>query len=88
MLGAVAIPFGLWMRSHLPETPDEPEAVATVPDPVPNGLRRTRARWHIMALGLVILASGTIASYIFTYIATYAQATLHLEVARSFRTRR
>lgn len=86
LLGAVAVPFGLWMRSHLPETLDEPEAVAAMPVPAPNGSRRTRARWRIIALGLVILASGTIASYIFTYIATYAQATLHLTARAGFAT--
>ena len=86
LLGAVAVPFGLWMRSHLPETLDEPQAVAAMPASVPNGLRRTRARWRVMALGLVILASGTIASYIFTYIATYAQATLHLAARAGFLT--
>jgi MHS family citrate/tricarballylate:H+ symporter-like MFS transporter len=84
LLGAVAVPFGLWMRSHLPESLDEPETVAAMPVLVPDRSRQSSARWRIMALGLVILASGTIASYIFTYIATYAQATLHLAARAGF----
>lgn len=84
LLGAVAVPFGLWMRKHLPETLNEPAAVAPTPVLQPDRIRGSDARWRIMALGLVILASGTIASYIFTYIATYAQATLHLTARVGF----
>ncbi|MGC8550263.1 MAG: MFS transporter [Acidobacteriaceae bacterium] len=84
LLGAVAVPFGLWMRNHLPETLDEPATVAAAPVLIPSRLQEPRGSWRIMALGLVILASGTIASYIFTYISTYAQATLHLAARAGF----
>lgn len=84
LLGAVAVPFGLWMRNHLPETLHEPAVAASKPVVLTDQLRQNDARWRIMALGLVILASGTIASYIFTYIATYAQATLHLTARVGF----
>lgn len=84
LLGAVAVPFGLWMRNHLPETLDEPAMVAATPVLTPSSPKETWARWRIMGLGLVILASGTIASYIFTYIATYAQSTLHMAARAGF----
>jgi MFS transporter, MHS family, citrate/tricarballylate:H+ symporter len=76
LLGAVTVPFGLWLRSNLPETlhtPDAREAAAEQPR-----LVQARQHWRIFILGLAYIASGTIATYIFTYIATYAQATLHL----------
>ncbi len=84
LLGAVAVPFGLWMRNHLPETLDERPMIETRPALTPRRLQETWARWRIMALGLVILASGTIASYIFTYIATYAQSALHMAARAGF----
>lgn len=84
LLGALAVPFGLWMRNNLPETLDEPATVAAMPDLMPTRLRETYMPWRIMALGLVILASGTIASYIFTYIVTYAQATLRMSARAGF----
>src|ERR1017187_268569 len=78
LIGAVAVPFGLWMRTNLPETLHEPEPVAAKPVLKPTRLRKAYTRWRIMALGLVILASGTIATYTFSYLVTYAQATLNM----------
>ena len=77
LLGAVTLPFGLWLRSSLPETLHTPEAAHA---PATGGTRLDQARrsWRVIVLGLVVLASGTIGSYIFTYIVTFAQDTLHL----------
>jgi len=84
LIGAVAVPFGLWMRTNLPETLHEPEPVAATPVLKPTRLRQAYTRWRIMALGLVILASGTIANYTFSYLVTYAQATLHMSARAGF----
>jgi MFS family permease len=85
LLGAVAVPFGLWMRTNLPETLHEPEElVAATPVLKQARLRQAYTHRRIMALGLVILASGTTASYIFTYLVTYAQATLHMSARAGF----
>jgi MHS family citrate/tricarballylate:H+ symporter-like MFS transporter len=85
LLGAVAVPFGLWMRTNLPETLHEPEEpVAATPVLQQARLRQAYTHWRIMALGLVILASGTTASYTFTYLVTYAQATLHMSARAGF----
>ena len=78
LLGAVAVPFGLWLRTNLPETLQEPESGATVPVLEESRLRQAHAHRRVLVLGLIVLAAGTIASYIFAYIVTYAQATLHM----------
>lgn len=85
LLGATAIPFGLWLRVSLPETLHAPEP-ATAAAPVAEGSRLQQARrsWRIMALGVAALGAGTIGSYIFTYIVTYAQDTLHMKASAGF----
>lgn len=47
-------------------------------------LRQARTHWRIMALGVVILGSSTIASYTFVYVVTYAQAILHMAARAGF----
>ncbi len=84
LLGAVVVPFGLWMRTSLPETLHAPEEVAAMPGQSSSRMGQARAHWRVIVLGLVVLASGTIGSYIFNYIVTYAQATLHMPVRVGF----
>jgi MFS family permease len=82
LLGAATLPFGLWLRSTLPETLHESETTAPAQDR--SRLNLARGSWRIMVLGLVVLACGTIGSYIFTYIVTYAQDTLHMSQMLGF----
>ncbi|HZZ89128.1 MAG TPA: MFS transporter [Caulobacteraceae bacterium] len=87
LLGAVAVPFGLWLRSAVPETLHAPEpspAEAPASRPAQTRLGQARGAWRILVLGLVVLAAGTIGSYTFTYIVTYAQATLHMSARSGF----
>lgn len=72
-LGALIVPFALLIRRSLPETLGEPEP-ERVPEPgaPAKGIART------VALGLTIIGAGTIATYIFTYMATFGQNTLKL----------
>lgn len=84
LLGAVTLPFGLWLRSNLPETLHSPETVGAVPATHGTRLDQARRSWRVIVLGLVVLASGTIGSYIFAYIVTFAQDTLHLSGAAGF----
>jgi MFS family permease len=81
LLGAAAVPFGLWLRIGLPETLHPSIAARTTTGPE-TGL--ARHHWRIIALGVVILAASTIANYISTYIVTYAQRTLHLSERAGF----
>ncbi len=80
LLGAVAVPFGFWLRSNLPETLHEPEREprAVLPILPESRLHQAHSHWRIMALGLVVLASAVVGTYIFSYLVTYAQATLHM----------
>ncbi len=84
LLGAVAVPFGLWLRTNLPETLHAPEPVIAPPVVRPSRFAQACTHWRVILLGLVVLASGTISSYIFTYIVTYAQATLHMSQQAGF----
>jgi predicted MFS family arabinose efflux permease len=84
LLGAAVVPFGLWMRANLPETLHLSEPVAEAPHVRQSRLRLAVAHWRVIVLGLVVLASQTIHWYIFIYIVTYAQATLHMTANAGF----
>jgi len=82
LIGAACLPFGLWMRRRLPETIAQGEG---------GGERRGHlalARRHIriIVLALLILASGTISTYVTQYMTTYAQNTLHVGTTLAFTT--
>jgi MFS transporter, MHS family, citrate/tricarballylate:H+ symporter len=85
LLGAVTVPFGLWLRSSLPETLQRSEALpATAGAPAESRWTQARRYWPIFACGLAYLGSGTIGTYIFNYIVTYAQDTMHLTARIGF----
>jgi len=84
LLGAIAVPFGLWLRTNLPETLHTPEVNAIAPVVAQPRLAQARTHWRVIVLGLVVLATGTIGSYTFTYLVTYAQASLHLPARAGF----
>ncbi|MGH6888749.1 MAG: MFS transporter [Rhizomicrobium sp.] len=87
LLGATTVPFGLWLRSHLPETLHAPE----ISSPVSarnaysaTRLQLARQHWRIMLLGLLVLGAGTVGNYINIYAVTYAQDTLHFSARVGF----
>jgi MHS family citrate/tricarballylate:H+ symporter-like MFS transporter len=86
LLGAVCLPFGLWMRSGLPETVHgaETDAAGIQAARKPIGVIRANARTIILAL--LILASGTINTYVTQYMTTYAENTLHIAADLAFAT--
>ena len=84
LLGAAAVPFGLWLRSNLPETLHMPEVNTIAPVLEQSRLIQARTHWRVIVLGLVVLAAGTIGSYTFTYLVTYTQATLHMSARAGF----
>jgi MHS family citrate/tricarballylate:H+ symporter-like MFS transporter len=86
LLGVVCLPFGLWMRSRLPETLHLHETDAATPPAAggPQGVIRANAR--TLVLGLLILASGTIITYVTQYMTTYAENTLHVAADLAFAT--
>jgi MFS family permease len=81
LLGAVTLPIGLWLRRAIPETlHDDGEPGA--PDVSRRGAAKTSGR--VIVLGVAILGSATIGTYIFDYIVTFAQASLHLSARIAF----
>ena len=84
LLGALTIPFGLWVRRGLPETlhTREVATAATETSDTTAGLARDNSR--IIILALVVLGSGTISTYTFNYMTTFAQGTLHMAPGVSF----
>lgn len=84
-LGALALPFGIWLQHGIPETLHAPDATAAAkPEQAESRMTTARKSARIIILGLVILSVGPIVSYCFTYLATFAQSTLHIAPRRSF----
>jgi len=84
LVGAVVVPFGVWLRTHIPETLHLPDPSAAGAVTRSSRLGHARAHRRVIALGLVVLAAGTIGTYITTYIVTFAQATLHMSARAGF----
>jgi|SRR5579872_2580770 len=86
-LGAAVLPFGLVIRRTLPETRHHGEAaLAAHPDlPDDAGLgRQIAGHGRIILLGIGLIAGGTISTYVFTYLTSFAQTTLHFSAATAF----
>ncbi|KWV52181.1 citrate:proton symporter [Bradyrhizobium macuxiense] len=83
LIGAVCLPFGLWMRRTLPETISHGEPA---PEHVESSGHVAQARRHlrVIVLALMILASGTISTYVTQYMTTYAKNTLHVSSSLAF----
>jgi MFS family permease len=90
LLGATCLPFGLWMRSRLPESVPESlggaSADAAAPRRRGKPIAVVRANARLIGLGLLVLASGTISTYVTQYMTTYAQNTLHVASDLAFAT--
>ena len=83
LIGAICLPFGLWMRRTLPETIPQGEAKG---GETSSHLVQARRHIRIIVLALLILASGTISTYVTQYMTTYAQNTLHVGATLAFTT--
>jgi MFS family permease len=77
LLGAAIVPFGLMLRRSLPETFHAPEESKRERVPL-------RPFLPVAIIGLMLLASGTIGTYISSYMTTYAIATLHMHANVAF----
>jgi MFS family permease len=71
LLGAAIVPFGLWLRTQLPET-----LHAEKDRKLPPG--QFRRYIPVIAIGLVLLAAGTTGNYTAEYMTTYAITVLHM----------
>ena len=86
LIGATCLPFGLWLRSGLPETVDLEAAQAHLKASAGKRFELVRANSRIILLGLMVLASGTIITYVGQYMTTYAENTLHVATELAFAT--
>ncbi len=86
LIGGLTLPFGLWMRSGLPETLHLAETGTVVAQTAGHSLGAIRANARVLILGLLILASGTTVTYVTQYMTTYAQNTLHVAADLAFAT--
>ena len=75
-LGVTIVPVALWVRKSLPETLHHADTAVIANDGFRTYLRP-------IICGLLIIGSGTIATYIFQYMATNGQNTLHLSARLS-----
>ena len=90
LLGALTLPYGIWLRRGLPETLHAPEraappaaaAVEAAPEPARMALVRSSGR--IIVLAAMVLMAGTIGTYVLNYMTTFAQNTLHMTPAQAF----
>jgi MFS transporter, MHS family, citrate/tricarballylate:H+ symporter len=80
LLGAVCLPFGFWMRRTLPETIEQVEVAGKRS----SHLSLARPFTRVILLATIILASGTISTYVTQYMTTYAKNTLHVEPTLAF----
>jgi MFS family permease len=91
LIGAAIVPCGYWLRRRLAETLQEQDAEysqaadgSSSASVQPGRLELARRHWRAMVFGLMAIAAGTVGTYIFVYIATYAQTTLHLPPRAGF----
>jgi MFS family permease len=77
LVGVAIVPFGLVVRRTLPETFHAREVGKRESFPL-------RPYLSVAALGLMLLASATIGTYIRNYMTTYAIATLHMPANVAF----
>ena len=75
LLGIVIAPVGLYIRRQLPETIQAHETHQSGAAVLVELLRHhSRA----VVLGVLVICGGTVSTYVFTYMTTYAITTLHL----------
>ncbi len=83
LIGAACLPFGLWMRRSLPETIRRGEDGSK--EITKSGhLALSRRHLRLIVLALMILASGTISTYVTQYMTTYAKTTLNVAANLAF----
>jgi MFS family permease len=87
LIGGAIVPFGLWLRRDLPETLHSADDAALAPDATLGEIAAApglRPYTSLIVYGLMMLASGTIGSYVGSYMTTYALTVLHLPATVAF----
>ncbi|MBS0274308.1 MAG: MFS transporter [Proteobacteria bacterium] len=76
-IGALALPFGLYMRNRMPETLHLSDT-AHMPEQKGRTAELLRGSTRPVVLGLIVLASATIFTYVTNYMTTFAETVLHM----------
>jgi MHS family citrate/tricarballylate:H+ symporter-like MFS transporter len=79
LLGVVVLPFGLLIRRSLPETLHLAEPASPAEAAAPRF-----GQMRVVICSVAILAGGTVATYIQSYMTTYSGAILHMKVSTAF----
>lgn len=77
-LGALALPLGLFLIRTIPETLHQSEVAALPAASATSDGELWLAHQRVIVLGLVVLASATIFTYVTNYMTTYAESVLHM----------
>jgi MHS family citrate/tricarballylate:H+ symporter-like MFS transporter len=83
LIGAVTLPVGFILRRAMPETLHAPEDHPKAHNST-SFWAILRDNRRILSLGVVVLAGGTISTYVTNYMTTYAQNTLHMAAGVAF----
>jgi MFS family permease len=81
-LGALTLPFGLLVRRSMPETLHLSDNAHTVVQ-AGRTAELLRSSTRPIAIGLIVLASATIFTYVTNYMTTFAETVLHMSTAVS-----
>jgi MHS family citrate/tricarballylate:H+ symporter-like MFS transporter len=82
LIGSLTLPFGIILRRSLPETLHKADHL---PDYEHQGfVKGLRDHARPIILGILVLAGGTIATYVLNYMTTFARNTLHMGASQSF----
>ncbi|HEX4301517.1 MAG TPA: MFS transporter [Rhizomicrobium sp.] len=84
LLGALTLPFGLYIRRSLPETLHAPDHLPAYDAKSAGAFGILNDHGRAIASGLAILAGGTVATYVLNYMTTFARTTLHMGSSQSF----
>jgi MFS family permease len=84
LLGAVTVPFGLFLRRTMPETLPVPERRDSSQAQTGDGFALLRKNRRILVLGLLVVGGGTVSTYVTNYMTTFAQGTLHMSSRIAF----
>lgn len=79
-IGAVVLPFGLWVRRRMPETLHHHEAPLSIHPTATGAFSHARP----ILLGLGMIMSFTTSTYVLLYMTTFASETLHMSPGDSF----
>jgi MFS family permease len=75
LIGIVIAPVGLYIRSRLPDTIEKHEAHESTVAVLGHLIRH---HFRSVILGIFVVCGGTVSTYVFNYMNTYAITTLHL----------